>query len=864
MNGLLSKASFLDKHSLKLKRKESEMASNYGDDAIVTLTGVEHYRFRPTMYGFRTADCEGPLLQIKELVDNAVDEALDPKRVYPIKVTFFVSKDKSMYQCMVQDFGRGIPVNKLEACLATANTSGKYKNDGYAQGGGAIGSNGVGSKVVAALSKTFIAFTKRRDGFAHLKVYQGKVKESNPQRKLLDKDWTTDGTLVMFQPDDEVLFAIKDMFNPCQLFEGRTGFDILKERMELYPLFRRNIQMQVRVVDGMLKPADLNKAPGDLWKYLTNDSNFKFADTWSTPLGLTPRDYIIGKYKLKTPIWDLGEPLVRVSDPNNEADRLSYEVDVFLDDKSLAGDNVIVGAVNSTPINDPQSIHITMLHEVMKMYLEGYILDKDKSAFFSSKYQLPISGFVSVRWLGAAYDGQDKKKFTSREFGEAYRVFLRRQLNKLPENVWERLYEIISDNFEAAYAKYARAQFKVGSDLKGMAYRLKRSGSYVPCESRDREMIELFITEGDSAAGRVKTVRDGRFQALFKLSGKPINAARVDTKRLVKNLIYQDLLEIIGVRPTDTDLSNMKFSKIFILADADSDGKHITALLIGIINEINPRILEEGRVFISCPPLYSFFVQGQKRPFYLRDMDALQNIKNVIYREFLDIYVQKGKQKGIRLEGDYFNSLCFIVNEIGDRVKYVADQLNIGPMDLERMLHVVDYLDEDKPNVNKIKEILQVDEVLWNKEYGTLVLVDGGFDTPISLSHLQHTLRTTVLPYYEKYHWNDFNLFVSTRHTETFVQAPCTFMMLHQIFTDITDSTNSKTFVIRRFKGLGEMSEEDIEETCINRQTRTAIRIEGIGDVNKIYDMLGSDSDARKKLVNNSEHDRFVDAGMID
>jgi DNA gyrase/topoisomerase IV subunit B len=838
------------------------MAGNYGDDAIVTLTGVEHYRFRPSMYGFQTGTLEGPLLQVKELVDNSVDEALDVNRIYPIKVTFFVSKDKSTYQCMVQDFGRGIPVNKLEACLATANTSGKYKNDGYAAGGGAIGSNGVGSKVVAALSKTFIAFTKRRDGFAYLRVYQGKVKESIPQRKQMDKDQITDGTLVMFQPDDEMLLAIKEMFGPSQMFDGRRGLDVLKERMELYPLFRSNIQMQLRVVDGMLRPADLNKPPADLWKYLADDKNFKFAETWETPLGQSPREYIIKKFNLKQPVWDLGEHLVRIADPNNEADRLSYDIDIFTDDKTLAGESGIIGAVNSTPINDLQSIHLTMLQEVLKMYVEGFILDKDQLAFFKLKYQLPISGFVSVRWLGAAYDGQDKKKFTDKEFGEVYRVFLRRQLNKLPENVWERLFEIINENFMAAYAKYARAQFKVGSDLKGMAYRLKRSGSYVPCESRDREAIELYITEGESAAGRVKTVRDGIFQALFKLSGKPINAARVDTKRLVKNLIYQDLIEILGVRPTDTDLSNMKFSKIFILADADPDGKHITALLIGILHSINPLILTEGRVWLSCPPLYSFFVKGQKRPFYPRDIEAMQDIKNVIYKEFLDIFVQKGNQKEIRLEGEYFNSLCFIVSEIGDRVKYVADQLNISPMDLERLLHVVDYLDETKPDVEKIKTILKVDGVTWNKEYGTIILEDGGFDIPISLSHLQHSLKTLILPYYERYHWNAFNLFVSTRHKDTFVHAPCTFMMLHQLFTDITDTSNSKTFTTRRFKGLGEMSEEDIEETCINRQTRTAIRIMGIGDVNKIYDMLGSDADARKNLVN-SDYERYVSAGMI-
>lgn len=842
------------------------MADNYDGSSILTYTALTHMRRKPEMWGFRVGSIEGNLIQIKELVDNSIDEALDTSRIYPINVTFFVSKDKSTYQCLIQDKGRGIPPDKIEDVFTKAFTSGKYEEvSGYDS---SIGTNGVGSKVVSALSSMFKAFTCRKDGFGYVQIKKGEIKDSivtGKSKSPWKKDDNT-GTIVLFQPDTDLLTVTNEFFGKNKEGIERSGFNLHVERMEFYTLFKHNIKITIRVVDGLLREGSYGSTPQEMWKYLSDVNNFKGEIVFESDLSITPRKYVISKFNLKEPIWDLGGPLVKEYNPESD-DRLGFDVDVFLDEKSLKGENGLIGAVNATPIHDQNSTHFTMLQTVIKSYILDYVMDESKKNYLELRYQIPFSGCVSVNWKGAGFDGQDKSRFTNNIFGDFYRSHLRRQLNKLPESVWERLFEILQEHFEVSYSKYAKTQYKMNKNLTGIGFMLNRTGSYVPCESKDPDEIELFITEGDSAAGRVKTARDERIQALFKLSGKPVNAVRADTKKLLKNLIYQDLMELIGVRPTDKDLSNMRFKRILILADADADGYHIVALLIGIFKEINPLILEDGRIYLTNPPLYSYRVQGYKRPLYLRDQSALREAKVEIYRGLIDIYLQVGKAKEVRLEEKEFAGLCAIVEEVGDRVNFIANQLNIHPFVLEQLLHCAEYLDEYHPNVKMIEKILKdsgVDSVIFDKDSNSLVLVMQGMEDLIPLSHLKELMIGQIIPLYEKYKWEEFNLYVTTKHTDRFVHSPCSFMMLSQIFKSITDDDNSKYFAITRFKGLGEMSEDDILGTCVDPRQRCTCRLTSMGDVDVIYSMLGVDSEARKQLSAKSVHGRLVDNGFLE
>ncbi len=745
------------------------MQSDYNGNDIISYSALQHIRKKSSMYGFQTGSVEGNILMTKEIVDNSIDEALDTSRIYPINITYFVAKDKSTYQCLITDNGRGIPPEKIVDVYTKEFTSGKYEEvAGY---NSSIGTNGIGSKVVSALSGMFKAFTCRKDGFGYLSVRKGEVKDHLITKKR-GTPWSKPedtGTVVLFQPDTEILTATANFFGKNEQGEEREGFLKHVDRMEFYSLFKRNVKITIRVVDGLLRENAYRSTPQEMWKYLSNVDNFNSKIEFESDLELTPRKYVMNKFGLKEPIWDLGGTISKEPDLKNTDDRLSYDIDIFIDDHTLKGEGGLIGAVNATPISDQSSIHFTMLQNVLKMFLDGYILDKEEITFFETKYVIPISGCVSVGWKGAGFDGQDKTKFTDHVFGDFYRSHLRRQLKTLPESVWERLFEIISDHFKMAFAKYSKQQFRINRDLKGIGYMLKRSGAYIPCDSTDSTITELIITEGDSAAGRVKTERNALFQSVYKLGGKPINPERADAKRLVKNDIYMDLMELTGVRPTDTDLTNMRFSKIIILADADADGYHIVALLLAIFKRINPLILIEGRVFIANPPLYSFRVQNQKRPIYLRDQSALMDMKTEIYRRMIDIYFAPDDAPEQKLEGDAYRALCAVVEHIGEVVNYVGDQLNIDPYFLEQLLHCVDYLTDNKPDTKAIEREMAdagVDRVLFDKDADTITLVTQGLDHVISLSHLQDTMQSRILPLYEKWHWKRYNLFVTTRHPD--------------------------------------------------------------------------------------------------
>ncbi len=824
----------------------------YDNKAIKTIQGLEHMRARAGMWGFQLNSIEGNLIQIKEIVDNSIDEALDPSKVYPIDITFFVAKNKATYQVLVRDHGRGIPPAKLLDCFTKEFTSGKYEAGSYVA---SVGTNGVGSKATAALSKEFYAFTKRNDGFGYLKLKQGQILDNKVSGKT-DKNQDTVGTVVFFQPDDTLMVCTKDMFakdNPD------NGFSKHLERMELTSLLKGNVILNIRVVDGLMNKDFYSLDPWKMWKYLISDE-YQMKTVLKTDPSISPRQYVSKKFNLKEVVWELG----RLRKPITPDDPLGYDLDLFLDERSVKGYPGLVGAVNSTPITNPDSSHIEMFQTCIKNMIVDNIADTDAKAFFEDKYRLPLSGMISVRWQGAEFIGQDKTRFENRQFADLYRSNLRKEFKKITaergEGVWDRLFELIKEHFEIEYARFAKRSLGLTKSMKNITYDLIRPESYNNCSSTNNQLTELFITEGDSAAGRVKTVRDDTTQALLKLSGKPINAIRSDRTKLDKNAIFSDLAKLIGVAPSDKNLDNMRFSKILIMTDADADGYHIVSLLVGIFYKINPLILEEGRIYVTNPPLFSL-MDNKNKPVYLRDEAALRDVRISSYSILLDLDVAVwhkdnhgkmvlGDRINLNKKKAEFRDICLQAIYLGDIMTHYADLLNIDYLVLEQLLHVADCLDENHVNTKKIKEVLDLEQVTWDKVNNVIILVDRGMEWRISLSNLQKTIKAYLLPEYERAHWNDIELFVTTKYTDMYVGQPCTYMLLHKIFSKIDEVYN-----VRRFKGLGEMSAEAIKLTCVDKETRCFTPIRKVGDVERLFQMLSVDTSARKKLV---------DSGFVD
>jgi len=309
-------------------------------------------------------------------------------------------------------------------------------------------------------------------------------------------------------------------------------------------------------------------------------------------------------------------------------------------------------------------------------------------------------------------------------------------------------------------------------------------------------------------------------------------------------LIYQDIVALLGVSPKDTNLDKMRFSRIIITTDADYDGKHITALVIGMIMQINPRIISEGKVYIANPPLYG--IATKNKTIFLRDQAAMDEIRiDTLYRELFDIELEYGKVCE-SLTHDQFIALCRRVVLIGRIANNLSKTLNVSPRTLERLLHVVDLIDGDDAKLPKICEILSVDNAIYQRNTNSLILVVEQIEEVIPLDNLVKELKAYLLPLYAQMHWDKINLYCTTRHSEKYLHEPTTPIKLYEDF-----STLDGLFTLSRYKGLGEMPADDLFFTCVDPKTRCFTRVTSIGSVDRIYDMLGVNTDARKRLIEN-------------
>jgi len=808
--------------------------SDYNASAIRTMEGIEHVRARPGMYGFVPDEIQGNVMQLKETLDNSVDEALDRDHKYLIEVTFFVQGNR--YQAVTRDYGRGVPLEKLEPAFSKLFTSGKYEDGSYEI---SVGTNGVGSKVTAALSNRFVAMTKRPDGFGYFEMKKGKKADLYIRKKRVDTSNQTNGTIVFLEPDPTVL-----LMTPHFLEQG--GIEQHIKLIKFVDTFSKNITIVVRKHQGLIPESFWKQDKHEIWKQLATPQGEVI---YQSDPNRTVQQYVQEVFGLnKTVTWTMG-PLEKLQRSESKEDRLSYSIEFFMDEKSTSKHGLLA-AINRTPIDKPDSSHMKTVMMMLKQNLSPFIEDKDMLLFFENHYELPISGAIIVGWRRASFIGQDKRQFKDTEFEVAFRSSLRRQLAKQPEAIWETMFEQFADDLVEKYNKYANRNLKVGHGLKGIGFTLNNVTAYASCESTDRTITELFIAEGDSAGGRIKAVRDENFQAIFKLKGKPFNAIKGSREKLFENLIYQDLVRLIGVGPKDKTLDNMNFSKLIIATDADHDGAHIAALVVGMIYRINPLILEQGRVYIANPPLYGIVTRDRK--VFLRDQAAMDEARiDNIYRELFEIELAVG-DKSAPLHGDAFKAFCQRVIRIGNVLNSVSKTTNVEPLMLEQLLHVVQYLDRPDKHIKEICDTLHMDNAVHQKSTNNLVLVADDIEMSIPLEHLTRELRAWVLPEYEAIHWRSIELFVTTKHSELYINSPTTPMKLFRDF-----STVDSLFRAERYKGLGEMDRPSLEYTCVNPATRCFTRLLGIGSVEKIYDMLGVDSGARKKLVNS----KYVDGG---
>ena len=566
--------------------------SAYNASAIEVLSGLEPVRKRPGMY----TDTSRPNHLAQEVVDNSVDEAI-AGHAKKIDVTLF--KDGSIE---VSDDGRGMPVDihpeqgmpGVEVILTKLHAGGKFSNTNYQFSGGL---HGVGVSVVNALSK-------------HLEV------------------WVKRGGV-----EYNIAFANGDKVSDLEEV-GRVGRNNTGTRVHFWPdpQFFDSPKFSVRQLRHLLR-AKAVLCPGLLIRFFREGEAEH--DEWCYQDGL--RDYLVDAVQGATMLPE--DPFVGSSTGNDEA--ADWAV-VWLPE---GGETVTESYVNLIPTSQGGT-HVnglrTGLTEAVREFCEFRNLLPRGVRLAPDDVWNNVSYVLSVKLLDPQFSGQTKERLSSRECApfvtgvvkDAFGLWLNQHTD-----MGERIAELAINAAQArqrAGRKVVRKKVTQGPALPG---------KLADCLSDDPARTELFLVEGDSAGGSAKQARDRNFQAVMPLRGKILNTWEVDSAEVLASQEVHDISVAIGVEPGSDNLSRLRFGKVCILADADSDGAHIATLLCALFVRHFRSLVLAGHVYVAMPPL--FRIDVGKQVFYALDEHERQGVLDRVAAEKLKGKVSIQRFKGL-------------------------------------------------------------------------------------------------------------------------------------------------------------------------------------------------------------------------
>ena len=572
------------------------MSNTYNADAIEVLTGLDPVRKRPGMY----TDTTRPNHLIQEVIDNSVDEALAG---FAHTLTLILNKDGSI---VVTDDGRGMPVDKhkgekvsgVELILTRLHAGGKFSSKNYQYSGGL---HGVGVSVVNALSKVLEVEVKRDS-----KVYGMKFKGGNKasELKVIGKVGKRNtGTTVTFVPDEKYFDSIKISIPKLK--------HVLRAKAVLCSGFR------VVFVDNTVSK---EKAQSEEWY---------FED------GLV--DYLIQATEEFETLP--AEPFVGSVQGNDEA------VDWAIQWLFEGGEAISESYVNliPTPLGGTHVSGLrTGLTESLREFCEFRNLIPRGIKISADDVWENCSYVLSSKLIDPQFSGQTKERLSSRQCSvfvagvvkDSFSLWLNQHTAEA-----EAIAELCINNAQKrlkASKKVARKKITSGPALPG---------KLADCSTEDVMAGELFLVEGDSAGGSAKQARDREFQAIMPLRGKILNTWEVDSSEILASQTVHDIAVALGVDPGTTKIDGLRYGKICILADADSDGLHIATLLCALFVKHFRHIVEEGHVYVAMPPLYRIDVG--KEVFYAVDEDEKKGVLDSIVAEKKSGKVNVQRFKGL-------------------------------------------------------------------------------------------------------------------------------------------------------------------------------------------------------------------------
>lgn len=538
---------------------------NYNAKSIEVLTGLDPVKKRPGMY----TNTENPNHLIQEIVDNSVDEVLAG---FANKIDITLYQDNSIE---ISDNGRGMPVDihpehkmsGIELIMTKLHSGGKFSNKNYTHSGGL---HGVGVSVVNALSSRLEAEIKR-DGQIYNIVFEDGFKTKDLE--IIDTVGKKNtGTKIRFWPNkkyfDDIKVNLKTLKNLleakailCKALTIKYSNEVKKEKLVWH--FEDGLK---GYLEHKLESETLPNKPFMIDNFSNGESFLDAVFCWCE----TPAEVIKNSY------------------------------------------------VNLIPT--PQDgTHVTGLkngiYDAIKTYIEKNSLSIKNVKITANDSFAQLNYVISIKIINPQFAGQTKEKLSNKDVTAFVATTIKDLLTIWLNQNAEEARQII-ENINRI------AQKRINADKKTARKRIMNTSIRLPgkltdCISSDVNSTELFIVEGDSAGGSAKQARDKNFQAVMPLKGKILNSWELDADTIMNSQEVHNIATAIGVDPDSDDISGLRYNKICILADADSDGLHIATLLCAMFLKHFRKLIENGHIYIAQPPL--FRIDIGKNTFYALD-----------------------------------------------------------------------------------------------------------------------------------------------------------------------------------------------------------------------------------------------------